>query len=240
VGWLMNLLKQMLPSRFIYYPLENMPQDEAVEMVYKYSQFFDTPVTEETAYLIAEMAEGNPLYISSIFRSLHKQKDLCTARGLKEILEFETLNNRGNIKLSWMEYVNTAFSKVNDRNVKRIVLHLFKYKDRELTREEILNELKLDMTDEELEIQKIKNIIIQWRQEILKRKCWECDIWYMCTFCFASKSKRDNFVIKKKDCLQLEKNLNRNLKDYLEIKEKEDEEKNSFIGSNMAAFLDAL
>jgi hypothetical protein len=151
VGWLMNLLKKMLPARFRYYPLENMPQDEAVEMVYKYSQFFDTPVTEETAYLIAKIAEGSPFYISSIFRSLYKRKDLCTAKGLTEILEFETLNNQGNIKLTWMEYVNAAFDKVNDRNAKKIVLHLFKHKGHELTRKEILDDLNLETSDEKLE-----------------------------------------------------------------------------------------
>jgi hypothetical protein len=151
VGWLMNLLKEMLPARFRYYPLENMPQEEAVEMVYKYSRFFEAPVNEETAYLIAQMAEGSPFYISSIFRSLYKRKDLCTVQGLTEILEFETLNNQGNIKLTWMEYVAKAFKQVNDRNAKRIVLHLFKHKDRELTRKEILEQLSLDMTDEELE-----------------------------------------------------------------------------------------
>jgi hypothetical protein len=66
-------------------------------------------------------------------------------------MDFETLDNRGNIKTTWMEYVNAAFSKVNDRNAKRIVLHLFKYKDRELTRKEIRYQLNLEMTDEELE-----------------------------------------------------------------------------------------
>jgi hypothetical protein len=151
VGWLMNLLKSMLPARFRYYPLGNMPQDEAVEMVYKYSQFFDTPVTEETTYLIAQMAEGSPFYISSIFRSLYKRKDLCTVQGLTETLEFETLNNQGNIKLTWMEYVNASFKKINDRNAKKIVLHLFKHKDRELTRKEILDDLNLEISDEKLE-----------------------------------------------------------------------------------------
>jgi len=151
VGWLMNLLSMMLPARFRYYPLENMPQDEAVELVYKYSRFFNTPVTEETVYLIAQMAEGSLFYISSIFRSLYQRKDLCTVKGLTETLEFETLNNQGNIKLTWMEYVTKAFNQVNDRNAKKIVLHLFKHKDRELTRKDLLEQLNLDMTDEELE-----------------------------------------------------------------------------------------
>ena len=46
-----------------------------------------------------------------------------------------------------MEYMSSAFPKINDRNAKNIVLHLFKYRDRELTRQELLDELKLDMTD---------------------------------------------------------------------------------------------
>jgi hypothetical protein len=141
----------MIPSRFIYYNLGNMPPDEAVELVYKYSQFFGIPVTEETAFLIAEIAEGSPFYTSSIFRSIYRRKDLRTPVGLTEILEFETLNNQGIIKATWMEYVQKAFSKVNDLNAKQIVLHLFKNKGRELTRVEIKKQLKLKMTDKELE-----------------------------------------------------------------------------------------
>jgi hypothetical protein len=151
VGWLMSELNSMLTNRFKYEYLENMPEDEAVEMVYKYSRFFEVPVTEETVYLIIKITEGSPFYISSILRSRYKQKDLTTIKGLIDTLEFETLDKRGNIKATWMEYVNVAFSKVNDRNAKRIVLHLFKYKDRELTRDEIRNQLNLEMTDEELE-----------------------------------------------------------------------------------------
>ena len=60
VGWLMNQLKMMLPARFKYKSLNNMPEDEAVEMVFNYSRFFDVPVTGENAYLIAKLSEGSP------------------------------------------------------------------------------------------------------------------------------------------------------------------------------------
>ncbi|MCP5052468.1 MAG: hypothetical protein GY940_35195, partial [bacterium] len=152
VGWLMNLLKMMLPARFIYKYLNNMPQDEAVEMVFNYSRFFEIPVSDKTAYLLAAMSEGSPFYISSIFRSQYEDKDLTTIDGLTDTFEFETLNPRGIIKGTWMEYVKTAFAKVNDRNAKKIVLHLCKNRDRELTRLELLEDLKLDMTDGELEL----------------------------------------------------------------------------------------
>jgi len=158
VGWLMDLLTMMLPTRFRFKNLDNMPEDEAVEMVYNYSRFFEEPVTGETAYLIAALAEGSPFYISSIMRSECEDKDLTTIDGLTRILEFETLDNRGVIKFTWMEYVNTAFSKVNDRNAKKIVLHLCKNNHRELTRKEIMDDLELDMTDEQLEL-KLKALI---------------------------------------------------------------------------------
>jgi hypothetical protein len=158
VGWLMNLLRMMLPARFTYKILENMPEDEAVEMVFKYSQFFDVPVTEETVYLIAEVTEGSPFYISSVLRSEYGDKDLTTKEGLSRTLEFETLNRQGNIKSTWMEYVNTAFNKVNDRNAKRLVLHLCKHKGKELTRKELLDDLQLDMPDETLE-QKLEALV---------------------------------------------------------------------------------
>ncbi|MCP4146248.1 MAG: hypothetical protein GY757_00730, partial [bacterium] len=38
VGWLINELMIMLPSRFRYEYLENMPEDESVEMIYKFSR----------------------------------------------------------------------------------------------------------------------------------------------------------------------------------------------------------
>ncbi|MCP4149384.1 MAG: hypothetical protein GY757_16675, partial [bacterium] len=151
VGWLMNQLRMMLPARFKYKYLNNMPPDEAAEMVFRYSRFFEVPVTGETAYLIAGLSEGSPFYISSIMRSECEEKNLLSIDGLTRTMEFETLRKQGVIKGTWMEYVKTAFSKVNDRNAKRIVLHLCRNKGRELTRKEIVDDLNLDMSDRELE-----------------------------------------------------------------------------------------
>ncbi len=151
VGWLMHILIMTLPARFILTELENMPEDEAIEMVFKYSREMNFPVTEETAHMILEISEGSPFYISSIFESHAPDKDLATKEGLLRALEFETLNDRGIIKGSWMEYVNFAFKRVNGANAKNIVLYICKHKDREVTRKELLENLKLDMTDKDLE-----------------------------------------------------------------------------------------
>ncbi len=165
VGWLMNELNSMLPARFKYEYLENMPEEEAIEMVYKFSRYFDVPVTEETAYLMVQLSEGSPFYISSIIRSSLRNKDLSTIKGLTDTLEFETLNDRGAVKSTWMEYVAGAFPQINDRNAKNIVLHLCKNRHKELTRKELLDELNLDMTDAELEL-KLKALV---RADIIKQ-----------------------------------------------------------------------
>ncbi|MCK4761456.1 MAG: hypothetical protein KAW12_04590 [Candidatus Aminicenantes bacterium] len=158
VGWLMNELRMKLPARFRFYFLGGLPVEEAVEMVFKYSRFQDIPVTEETAYLITRITEGSPFYISAIIRSIFPGKDIATTDGLVKTLEFETLNDRGEIKSTWMEYVSAAFQRVNDRYAKNIVLYLSKNKDREVTRGELLEKLKLDMNDAELET-KLKALV---------------------------------------------------------------------------------
>ncbi len=159
IGWLMDILRTQLPSRFTQYNLDSMPEDEALEMVFKYSSFFDVPITEETAYLIAQMTEGSPFYIMALFISNYKKKDLTTIQGLTETLDFEIRDNRGIIKPTWMEYVLTAFNKVNEKNAKNIVLYLCKNRDREITRKELLKKLSLDMTDAELE-KKLRALIM--------------------------------------------------------------------------------
>jgi hypothetical protein len=151
VGWLMDELNNMLPARFRYKYLKNMPEDEASEVLFKYSRYFDIPVTEETAFSLIRISEGNPFYISSVIRSDYPDKDLTSIDGLTGALEFETLDDQGLIKTSWMEYMAKAFPKINDRNAKNIVLHLSKHRDREWTRDELREALNLEMPEGDLE-----------------------------------------------------------------------------------------
>jgi hypothetical protein len=158
VGWLMKELSSMLPARFKNKFVKNMPKNEAEELLYKYSRFFDVPVTEETAFSLIQITEGNPFYISAVIRSDHPGKDLTTIDGLTDTLEFETLDDQGLIKLSWMEYMAKAFPEINDKHAKNIVLHLSKYRDREWTRAELREALNLEMPEKDLE-KKLKALV---------------------------------------------------------------------------------
>lgn len=170
VGWVMHDLKKM-PGRFIYDELENMPEDETAETIFKYSQVCNISLTEETAYMISELSEGNPFYISSLFKSECLGKDLASQEGVLRTLEFETLDKKGIVKNTWMEYVNSAFSKVNEKYAKQIVLYLNRHRDREVTREELRNKLVPDMDDDELE-KKLKALV---RSDIVDQGQTNCD-----------------------------------------------------------------
>jgi hypothetical protein len=158
VGWLMKELSSMLPARFRNTFIKNMPENEASELLYNYSRFFDVTVTEETAFSLVSITEGNPFYISAVIRSNYPDKDLTSIDGLTNTLEFETLDDQGLIKLSWMEYIAKAFPQINDRYAKNIVLHLSKYRDREWTRAQLRETLNLEMTESDLE-KKLKALV---------------------------------------------------------------------------------
>lgn len=115
--------------------------------------------------MLVNLAEGSPFYISAVIRSDYPGKDLTTIEGMTRTLEFETLDDQGIIKSTWMEYISSAFPQINDRNAKNIVLHLSKHRERELTRQDLLEELNLDMSDGELE-KKLKALV---KAEIIKQ-----------------------------------------------------------------------
>ncbi|KPA19102.1 hypothetical protein MHK_000673 [Candidatus Magnetomorum sp. HK-1] len=151
IGWLMDILTKMLPARFIIIDFGDMPRQEAIEMAFNYSEIEQVPVIYETACIMADLTEGNPFYISSLFQSDYPDKDFSTEEGILKTLDFETFHKRGSIRGTWMEYILTAIDRINDKNGKKIVLYLCKHKGKEVTRDDIQKDLGLTITDGELE-----------------------------------------------------------------------------------------
>ena len=152
VGWLMDDLNKMLPGRFtISTFVGNMPKNEAIEMALNYAEIEQIPITHETACVMADFTEGNPFYISSLFQSEYPDKDFSTKDGVLDVLDFETLDKRGGIRGTWMEYIYSATDRINDANGKKIILYICKNKPKKVTRDDIRNDLDLSMSDQELE-----------------------------------------------------------------------------------------
>jgi len=90
-----------------------------------------------------------PLLSDSFFRDLYDSIQLS--------------ENSNDWNALWMEYILKVFYEVNQRNVKRIMLYLFQ-KGKECSLQQIRDDLKLDMSDSELE-SKLQQLVFRQRYQ---------------------------------------------------------------------------
>ncbi|MGE5342118.1 MAG: radical SAM protein [Candidatus Omnitrophota bacterium] len=85
--------------------------------------------------------------------------------------------------------------------------------------ERINNHFPIGNIDTGFDYPAIRNMMIAWRKEIVKRACWTCPAWHFCPFCFAQNNAKGQFKLKTADCNQLKKNIIKDMADYLSDKE---------------------
>lgn len=91
-----------------------------------------------------------------------------------------------------------------------------------------------------LDYNSIARLINQWNGYVLKNRCWECDVWWLCNFCYVSQNKSNSYSFGKEDCMKLADSLKSSLEKFLAIKEKEDEIKNRNCYDSVDSYLMAL
>ncbi len=151
IGWLGAILTH-LTGRYHVWHLEGLSDEEALEAVYNYAYTYRVPIADEVAPYIAEVCDNDPFYIASTIRNLSEEKDLTTEEGVRDALALETVMGKGDIARVWREYLLSAFAEVNDTHARKIVLYLAKHEPEERSREEIRNDLALEMSENELEV----------------------------------------------------------------------------------------
>ena len=138
-----------LTARFEENVLENLPEEEAKEAIWKYAEIFHTKIDDVGVDKLWNLTSGDPLYIKALFSSKHNTKnDYVQEDNIIEVYTQEITS--GLIFKTWGEYIAKIFAEVNKRNAKRLLLYLFQAGE-ERTRAQIIKDLKLDMTDSELE-----------------------------------------------------------------------------------------
>jgi len=138
-----------LTARFEENVLENLPEEEAKEAIWKYAEIFHTKIDDAGVDKLWNLTRGDPLYIKALFSSKHNTKnDYVQEDNIIEVYTQEITS--GLIFKTWGEYIAKIFVEVNERNAKRLLLYLFQAGE-ERTRAQIIKDLKLDMTDSELE-----------------------------------------------------------------------------------------
>jgi hypothetical protein len=149
IGWLTTILNHMT-ARFKDRELGSLTDEEALEAVYNYAGISGRPVTETTAAYITEVGYNDPFYISQIVLTDQDDPNLMSKAGVRAALQFETTYGKGFVAKIWMEYIAEGLARVNGVNGRKIVLYLAKHGDEEITRDQIKQDLELDLSDGDL------------------------------------------------------------------------------------------
>ena len=150
IGWLGAIVNKMV-GRYRGMDLGPLPPDEALATVYTYARIYRREIDPDQAAYLADLCYGDPYYIAQIFESNYAPETKLTQEIIRKTLDHETRPIGGEITKMWGDYILSAIERVNDRNAKKIILYLAKHSDREFSRDEIRQNLDLDLTDHDLE-----------------------------------------------------------------------------------------
>ncbi|MCP4109986.1 MAG: hypothetical protein GY749_31435 [Desulfobacteraceae bacterium] len=152
VGWMTQMIEHMfVGGRLKRTPVSSrLSFEEGMEAVYKYAEHYQIEITEDVALSVNIMTRSDPYYIASLFGSEWQGRDFSGIRGAAMTFANEITDRNSELHRTWLEYIRMSLEKVNDRYGKQILLILSRERDRELGRDEILNELGWSPDDEPL------------------------------------------------------------------------------------------
>ncbi len=148
VGWLLMVIRKHLEAgrltQIHFSPY--LTEEEGLQAVYQYAQYFEEPITNETAIQINKLCLSDPFFISCVIQRKTENQDLTTSAGVIEKVNYEISDRRSEMSETWNEYLQLTLKRVNDLHAKNILLHLSKQADRYWTPHEIKEELNLPLS----------------------------------------------------------------------------------------------
>jgi len=147
VGWLLLVIRKYLEAgrlkqiRFSPY----LTQEEGLQAVYKYAQFYNEPITNETAVQINELCMSDPFFISCVIQNELETQDLTSSSGVIERVNYEISDRRSEMSETWNEYLQLTLKRINDIHAKNLLLHLSKHADRYWTPRDLKEALSLPL-----------------------------------------------------------------------------------------------
>jgi hypothetical protein len=141
IGWMTQMMQKMfVGSRLRPFPLSpKLDFKGGMEAVYKYAEHYEIPITEEIALVTNSIVQSDPFYMTALFNSPYR--DFSSADGVIETFVSEISSKKGELYITWMEYINISLNKINDKYVKHILLILSKNRYKKMGRDEILDKL---------------------------------------------------------------------------------------------------
>jgi hypothetical protein len=139
VGWMVQIMREMfVGGRLKQTPISSkLTFSEGLEAIYRYAEFYQVEITDESALVINRLTQSDPFYIASLLRSDWSDSEFSTVSGVIRSLDYEIKNRKGELFGTWSEYIYSTIKAVNDRYAKQILLFLSKERHKECTRDEI-------------------------------------------------------------------------------------------------------
>jgi len=153
-GWLLKVIHQYLeagrlkPTYFSPY----LTELEGLQAVYKYAEYYQEPITNETAVQINELCMADPFFISCVIQSEFEGKELSSTKGVINTVNYEISDERAEMFLTWGEYLEKTLQRINgEQQSKQILLHLNKEADRYWTPQQLKDKLHLTLSVSEIQ-----------------------------------------------------------------------------------------
>ncbi len=143
IGWMTEMIHEMFVGGRLRKTRisPKLTFDEGMKAVYRYSEYYETEITDRSALIMNVLTQSDPFYIDTLFRSEFSHRDFSDAEGVVNTFAYEILNRDGELFGTWSEYINMAIKEVNNIYGKKMLLYLSKERDKECTRDEIRNHL---------------------------------------------------------------------------------------------------
>ncbi len=153
IGWLLNVIRKYLEAGRLKktHMSPYLTEEEGLQAVYKYAQFYEEPITNETAIQINELCMADAFFISCVIQSDYENKDLTTSAGVAETVNYEISDRESEMSETWNEYLQQTLEDVNNIHGKNILLFLNKHADRYWTPRELKDDLHIDLAVNEIQ-----------------------------------------------------------------------------------------
>ncbi len=152
VSWLMEISGKYLQAgrleAWMFPPY--LTPEEGQQAVYKYAEFLNVPITNETAVLINRLCMSDPYFISCVMKGPYAAKDLVAEDGVVDAVNYEITDRNSRLSKTWNEYIQLTLLKIDDRHAKNMLLFLNQHPERYWSTHEIKKELGLDLDPDEI------------------------------------------------------------------------------------------
>jgi hypothetical protein len=167
VGWLSQIISEYLEAGRLKYTHFSpyLAQEEGLQAVYKYAEFFQEPITNETALQINELCLADPFFISCVIQSDYEDKDLMTKEGVINTVDYEISDRQSEMSKTWNEYLYTTLNRVNNIHAKSLLLFLTQQSAQYWTPQQLKEKLSLSLEIDDIQ----KKLIMLSEADLINR-----------------------------------------------------------------------